>query len=120
MAGERMRSVLWTDGGLQLIDQRKLPTELVLMRCETVEAVTQAIADMAVRGAPAIGAAGAFGLAIGAKSFPATGSSTKEDVLKAVEQAKATIDAARPTAVNLTWGASTVSASDNVHYCSCG
>ncbi|KAE8908381.1 Methylthioribose-1-phosphate isomerase 2 [Phytophthora fragariae] len=103
MAGERMRSVLWTDGGLQLIDQRKLPTELELMRCETVEAVTRAIADMTVRGAPAIGAAGAFGLAIGAKNFQATESSTKEDVLKAVEQAKTAIDAARPTAVNLTW-----------------
>ncbi|KAF1782574.1 Methylthioribose-1-phosphate isomerase-like, N-terminal domain [Phytophthora cactorum] len=103
MAGERMRSVLWTDGGLQLIDQRKLPTELVLMRCETVDDVTCAIADMAVRGAPAIGAAGAFGLAIAAKNFQATASSTKEDLLKTVEQAKTTIDAARPTAVNLTW-----------------
>lgn len=104
MATERMRSVLWTDGGLQLIDQRKLPMELVLMRCETVEDVTRAIADMAVRGAPAIGAAGAFGLALGAKNFRATESSTKEDLLEAVEQAKATIDAARPTAVNLSWG----------------
>ncbi|GMF40926.1 unnamed protein product [Phytophthora fragariaefolia] len=106
MAGGRMRSVLWTDGGLQLIDQRKLPTELLLMRCETVDAVTRAIADMAVRGAPAIGAAGAFGLAIGAKSFPASERSSKQDVVAAVEQAKVAIDAARPTAVNLTWGAS--------------
>ncbi|KAG7397871.1 hypothetical protein PHYBOEH_012062 [Phytophthora boehmeriae] len=103
MAGERMRSVLWTDGGLQLIDQRKLPTELVLMRCETVEAVTRAITDMAVRGAPAIGAAGAFGLAIAAKNFNAAENSTTEELVKAIEQAKATIDAARPTAVNLTW-----------------
>ncbi|RLN54072.1 hypothetical protein BBJ29_007737 [Phytophthora kernoviae] len=103
MAGERMRSVLWADGGLQLIDQRKLPTELVLMRCETVEAVTRAITDMTVRGAPAIGAAGAFGLAIAAKSFNATESSTKDEFVQAIEQAKATIDAARPTAVNLTW-----------------
>lgn len=100
MARGRLRSVLWTDGGLQLIDQRKLPMELVLMRCETVEDVARAITDMAVRGAPAIGAAGAFGLAIAAKTFPATESS---DVVKAVEIAKAMIDATRPTAVNLTW-----------------
>jgi methylthioribose-1-phosphate isomerase len=105
MATERMRSVLWTDGGLQLIDQRQLPTELVLMRCESVADVMHAIADMAVRGAPAIGAAGAFGLALGAKNFPATASSNKQELLAAVEQAKATIDSARPTAVNLTWGA---------------
>ncbi|POM63226.1 S-methyl-5-thioribose-1-phosphate isomerase, partial [Phytophthora palmivora] len=103
MAGERMRSVLWVDSGLQLIDQRKLPTELVLVRCETVEDVTRAIADMTVRGAPAIGAAGAFGLAIAAKNFPVTASSTKAELLTAVDQAKITIDAARPTAVNLTW-----------------
>ncbi|CAI5736836.1 unnamed protein product [Peronospora destructor] len=103
MTNERMRSVLWTNGGLQLIDQRKLPMELVLMRCNTVDDVTHAITDMAVRGAPAIGAAGAFGLALGAKNFQATESSTREEFLKALEQAKATIDAARPTAVNLTW-----------------
>ncbi|CAI5707784.1 hypothetical protein KXD40_008240 [Peronospora effusa] len=103
MTNERMRSVLWTNGGLQLIDQRKLPTELVLMHCNTVHDVTRAITDMVVRGAPAIGAAGAFGLALGAKNFHATENSTPVEFLKALEQAKATIDAARPTAVNLTW-----------------
>ncbi|CAH0479173.1 unnamed protein product [Peronospora belbahrii] len=103
MSNNRMRSVLWTEDGLQLIDQRKLPTELVLMQCTTVEDVTRAIADMTVRGAPAIGAAGAFGLALGAKNFQATEHSTKEEFLKAMEQSKALIDAARPTAVNLTW-----------------
>ncbi|CEG39411.1 methylthioribose-1-phosphate isomerase [Plasmopara halstedii] len=103
MATKRMPSVLWTNGGLQLIDQRKLPTELVLMRCETVADVTHAIKDMVVRGAPAIGAAGAFGLAIAAKNFPAIEHSTKEELMKVVEQAKTMIDAARPTAVNLMW-----------------
>ncbi|CAH0517397.1 unnamed protein product [Peronospora belbahrii] len=104
MSNNRMRSVLWTEDGLQLIDQRKLPTELVLMQCTTVEDVTRAIADMTVRGAPAIGAAGAFGLALGAKNFQATEHSTKEEFLKAMEQSKALIDAARPTAVNLIVG----------------
>ncbi|RLN80864.1 hypothetical protein BBJ28_00025517, partial [Nothophytophthora sp. Chile5] len=99
-----MRSVQWTDGALQLIDQRKLPAALVLMRCETVEDVTRAISEMAVRGAPAIGAAGAFGLALAAQNFRATESSSTEDLLAAILQAKTTIDAARPTAVNLTWG----------------
>lgn len=68
-----MRSVQWESGALQLIDQRKLPAELVVMRCESVDAVTRAISDMAVRGAPAIGAAGAFGLAIAAQAFGASG-----------------------------------------------
>lgn len=76
MASERMRSVLWKDGGLQLIDQRQLPKELVLVRCESVEQVKQAIFDMTVRGAPAIGAAGAFGLAIAARAFPIADAST--------------------------------------------
>ncbi|GLE06980.1 hypothetical protein PINS_up018797 [Pythium insidiosum] len=69
-AAPRMRSVLWKDDGLQIIDQRKLPSALVLQRCESVEQVKVAIRDMAVRGAPAIGAAGAFGLAIAANAFP--------------------------------------------------
>ncbi|TMW59385.1 hypothetical protein Poli38472_004454 [Pythium oligandrum] len=103
MATDRMRSVLWKDDGLQLIDQRMLPTELVVMRCETVEQVMIAIRDMAVRGAPAIGAAGAFGLAIAANAFVVTESATVDAFLKAIEEAKAFIDAARPTAVNLTW-----------------
>lgn len=71
-----MRSVLWKDDGLQLIDQRKLPTDLVLMRCDTVAAVTDAIAEMIVRGAPAIGAAGTFGLVIAAQKFPVTATTT--------------------------------------------
>uniref|UniRef100_A0AAV1UBV0 Methylthioribose-1-phosphate isomerase n=1 Tax=Peronospora matthiolae TaxID=2874970 RepID=A0AAV1UBV0_9STRA len=103
----RQRSVLWIDNGLQLIDQRKLPTELVLLQCKSVDDVTHAIADMVVRGAPAIGAAGAFGLVLGANHFVATqkaaGNGSTSDFVQAVEQAKATIDAARPTAVNLTW-----------------
>ncbi|KAF1316086.1 S-methyl-5-thioribose-1-phosphate isomerase, partial [Globisporangium splendens] len=103
MASERMRSVLWKDGGLQLIDQRQLPKELVLMRCESVDEVKRAIFEMAVRGAPAIGAAGAFGLAIAARAFPITDASTKEELLDAIKRAKATIDDARPTAVNLVW-----------------
>lgn len=70
----RTRSVQWADGGLQLIDQRRLPAELVLTRCASVADVTRAITDMAVRGAPAIGAAGAFGLAIAAQAFGASGS----------------------------------------------
>ncbi|CAI5718828.1 unnamed protein product [Hyaloperonospora brassicae] len=107
MPSTRLRSVLWTNNGLQLIDQRKLPAELVLLQCHSVDDVTRAIADMAVRGAPAIGAAGAFGLALGANAFVAThkahGAGAIADLLHAVDEAKATIDAARPTAVNLTW-----------------
>ncbi|KAJ0398366.1 hypothetical protein P43SY_004232 [Pythium insidiosum] len=102
-APPRMRSVLWKDDGLQIIDQRKLPGALVLQRCDSVEQVKVAIRDMAVRGAPAIGAAGAFGLAIAANAFPRDANTTVEQFLQAIATAKADIDDARPTAVNLTW-----------------
>lgn len=77
----RQRSVEWVDGALQLIDQRQLPAELVLLRCDSVSTVTRAIADMTVRGAPAIGAAGAFGVALAAQAFGATGNARCDAIL---------------------------------------
>jgi len=94
------RSVSFGKGVLTLIDQRKLPGELVFLPCHTVEEVFSAIKEMAVRGAPAIGAAGAFGVAIASRGAADSGAA---GVLDATRAAKAHLDEARPTAVNLSW-----------------
>jgi methylthioribose-1-phosphate isomerase len=74
-----------------LLDQRRLPDEVVELECRTVEELVVAIRELAVRGAPAIGVAAAYGLALAA---------ARGDDLDAVAAALA---ASRPTAVNLTW-----------------
>lgn len=78
-----------------MIDQRQLPGELVLFQATNVAETVKAIKDMAVRGAPAIGAAGAFGLALAAFASTAT---TASDLLAHLEDVKRTLDASRPTA----------------------
>jgi methylthioribose-1-phosphate isomerase len=95
-----MRSLWWDPAGptLQLIDQRQLPGRLVVLELRTADAVAEAIRTMAVRGAPAIGAAAAFGLALAA-----AGTKAGRDVEAEVLRASATLRAARPTAVNLQW-----------------
>ncbi len=98
-----MRTVEWDEGQfcLQLIDQRRLPGELSLLSCRTYQQVSQAIREMAVRGAPAIGVAGAFGLALAARQ------SETDDPARLrleLEQAASLLRKARPTAVNLDWG----------------
>lgn len=81
-------------GAVMILDQRRLPFETVWLRCETAEAVALAITDMAIRGAPAIGVAAAYGLALGARH------ASTADEFEALCQRMA---AARPTAVNLFW-----------------
>ncbi len=95
-----MRTVFWQDGQVQLIDQRVLPAETVIASFGTVDAVAFAIRDMVVRGAPAIGATGAYGMVVAAQSSPA---SDGPALLADLRAAKAVLDAARPTAVNLSW-----------------
>ncbi|WP_051182465.1 bifunctional S-methyl-5-thioribose-1-phosphate isomerase/methylthioribulose 1-phosphate dehydratase [Nocardia vinacea] len=92
-------SLIWDDGALVTIDQRELPHEVRELRLSTVEQVIDAIKTLAIRGAPAIGIAGAFGVVI------ATAAHTTDGV---VDVARAEADAARiadarPTAVNLAW-----------------
>jgi methylthioribose-1-phosphate isomerase len=83
---------LWFEGGaLHLLDQRGLPSRAEVVVARTAAETAQAIRDMAVRGAPAIGCAAAYGLALAVRSG--------EDF----EKARATLLAARPTAVNLRW-----------------
>ena len=85
-------TIEWLDGVVRLIDQRRLPGELVLLECRTVDELCDAIRTLAVRGAPALGAAGAMGVALAA--------ARDEPLEAAAERLRAT----RPTAVNLAWG----------------
>ena len=97
-----MRTVMWEQEGpaVRMIDQRLLPGEVVMIDLKTVEEVAEAIRDMAVRGAPAIGATAAFGLALAG----ATSLAVDEDSLwKDLDSASETLAAARPTASNLVW-----------------
>jgi len=95
-----VRSVEWHEGRVRLIDQRLLPAEFRLLELESVAGVAQAIRDMAVRGAPAIGATAAFGLALAAQHSPAQDS---QALLRDLAAAADLLRAARPTAVNLAW-----------------
>ncbi|HUP43928.1 MAG TPA: S-methyl-5-thioribose-1-phosphate isomerase [Thermoanaerobaculia bacterium] len=81
----------WTGHSLELLDQRLLPLEETWFECRTAEEVAAAIRDMVVRGAPAIGIAAAFGMALAA---------LRGDDL---DRAAAVLKDARPTAVNLAW-----------------
>jgi len=83
-----------------MIDQRLLPAEFRLLELDEPEEVAQAIRDMAVRGAPAIGAAAAFGVALAASRSVADDC---DGLLRDLEKAAAILLAARPTAVNLAW-----------------
>ncbi len=97
---EAMRTVFWEDNKVKMIDQRLLPGTFALAEFDTVEGVARSIREMYVRGAPAIGATAAFGMALAALHSQAT---DREGLLADLRAAKATLDAARPTAVNLFW-----------------
>jgi len=96
-----MRTIEWDSKGLvKMIDQRKLPLEFVVVEFDDYRDVGVAIKDMYIRGAPAIGAAAAFGLALAATQSQAT---TREALLADLEAAAGALRATRPTAVNLSW-----------------
>ena len=95
-----MRTVFWEADQLKLIDQRRLPASLEVIGFSRAEDVAEAIRDMVVRGAPAIGVSAAFGLALAARQ--SRGATTSEVFLD-LETASARLRSARPTAVNLGW-----------------
>jgi len=97
-----MRTVTWNyqQNTLDMIDQRRLPAALEIVSYHTCAQVAQAIRGMVVRGAPAIGAAAAFGLALAGFESKAQ---TSRDLLADMDAAASTLKAARPTAVNLAW-----------------
>jgi methylthioribose-1-phosphate isomerase len=84
-----------------MIDQTKLPNKLVFVEYNDYNQVADAIRNLVVRGAPAIGVSGAFGLALAALQ---SNSETKEDLLLDLQEAKKILFETRPTAVNLAWG----------------
>ena len=96
-----MKTLEWEDNKLKLIDQTKLPDELIYVYCNDYREVIVAIKDMIVRGAPAIGVAAAFGMALADLHG--------EDLDKAADEIKA----ARPTAINLFWAVDRVLNSDD-------
>ena len=94
------RTLWWENGQVKMIDQRQLPLAYEIVEYRRYEDVAAAIRDMVVRGAPAIGAAGGFGMALAALGSPA---SDRDGLLQDLQHAKAVLDASRPTAVNLSW-----------------
>jgi methylthioribose-1-phosphate isomerase len=96
----RVETLRWRGDRLELIDQRALPQRLEYVSCATAAEVAAAIRDMIVRGAPAIGCAAAYGVALeaGRPTFASI-----DEFYRAVEAAFVEIAASRPTAVNLFW-----------------
>jgi methylthioribose-1-phosphate isomerase len=91
-----VRTIDWVDGAVEIIDQTALPQKLVTRRITTVAQLVDAIQELAVRGAPALGVAGALGVALAAREL---------DGAAAVDAAVRRVAAVRPTAVNLAAGA---------------
>lgn len=98
-----VQSLAWRDGALYLIDQRKLPFQFETVTCTTAAETAAAIRDMVVRGAPAIGAAAAYGLVLGARELAQRWAGDLERFVAEMEQVAEHMKQARPTAVNLFW-----------------
>ncbi len=107
-----MRTIEWDNGVVKLIDQRQLPHRLVVEECTTPHQIAVAIKEMHIRGAPAIGVAAAFGLALVAFHSRA---SKSEELLKELEEAASILRNTRPTAVNLFWALDRVMAKAYSH-----
>jgi len=88
------------DGTLELLDQTLLPQRIEIRTCSTAEDVWNAIRELCVRGAPAIGVAAAYGLCLGTRPFREAG---RDAFLAKVRAVGAYLESARPTAVNLGW-----------------
>jgi methylthioribose-1-phosphate isomerase len=93
-------TVDWSDGAVVMLDQRRLPEEEIYLRLTEAGEVADAIRDMAIRGAPAIGVAAALGIALG---FQAGRADAAVDPAARFEALAARFAATRPTAVNLFW-----------------
>jgi len=96
-----LRTVEWKNNKVVMIDQTKLPNKLVYVEYSDFQEIANAIKTLVVRGAPAIGVSGAFGLALAVLQSKAT---TKEELIEDLEKARKILFETRPTAVNLKWG----------------
>jgi len=99
LAAEKVKSIEWLDGRLNLLDQRKLPVEEIWCSHDSAASVAAAIRDMVVRGAPAIGISAAYGLVLAVRARIADGG----DWRQALEEDFKVLADSRPTAVNLFW-----------------
>ena len=96
-----LKTVEWKDNSVIMIDQTKLPNILEYVTYTDFNEVAEAIRTLVVRGAPAIGVSGAFGLALASLQSNAT---EKNELITYMENAKQILFETRPTAVNLAWG----------------
>lgn len=99
LAAEKITAIEWRDGALHLLDQRALPFEQRWQACHSVAAVAEAIRDMVVRGAPAIGISAGYGVVLAARARLEQGG----DWRAALEVDCQLLADSRPTAVNLCW-----------------
>lgn len=95
-----MRTIQWKNGTVFTLDQTKLPLETLMIEIKTPNAMAEAIKNMRIRGAPLLGAAAAYGIALTAYNSKAE---TKEKLLSELKEAAGMIKRTRPTAVNLFW-----------------
>lgn len=102
-----MRTIDWNDESksIILVDQTCLPKELKIIECDNLASICEAIRSLRVRGAPALAAAGGFGMALAVSLSSAT---SMEKLLKDLKVAADTLKATRPTAVNLAWAVNRV------------
>src|SRR2546425_13150234 len=93
-------TIEWTDEGVILLDQRRLPEQEIYLTLRSAEEVAEAIRDMAIRGAPAIGVAAAMGIALGFRSADDDSPGTRRPRFESLARL---LTSTRPTAVNLSW-----------------
>ena len=99
----KVKTLEFKDGSLIFLDQRKIPSQVSFFKCKGYRDVEYAIKDMVVRGAPAIGVAGAYGMVLAAREYNHL---PKEEFIKAIMKSADVLGNARPTAVNLMWAIS--------------
>ncbi len=95
-----VKTIEWSEGKVIILDQSKLPLDVVYIECTAYEQVVDAIKNLKIRGAPAIGIAAAMGIGLAAQDITAE---HFEDFVKALEPAFRSMLSARPTAVNISW-----------------
>ncbi len=98
---DMVKTIEWTGSAVRIIDQTRLPHAQIYLDIHTPEEMIEAIRVLRIRGAPALGVAGAYGVALGARRIMA---GTREELLAQLRPVADAVSAARPTAVNLSWG----------------
>jgi methylthioribose-1-phosphate isomerase len=95
-----LETISWSEGRVRLLDQSRLPLEEVYLEIDDCRGMAKAIREMRIRGAPALGLAAAYGLALAAHSSP---TADKQALMGDLEAAARMLESTRPTAVNLAW-----------------